>query len=189
MSGEYNLPWFPAWGIEFENPIENLNEIISRFNQIRPNNRWSLVSFDSVASEFHLWSTWMSVVSNELKNAMIAKSVDVEFLRLLSGNRQISKAFEITGLAQGDKNAWIISIPKKTAEVNHEFGLISKNIYLDLEDDANKLIQKLGSSLLPKRPTPNQSGLIKLGIELNDLNLTLGEKEDLFIGSMALTDI
>ena len=100
MSGGYNLPWFPAWGIEFDTPIGNLQKIIYKFNEIRPSNRWLLVRFDSVASEFHLWSTWISVVTKEINDAMIAKSVDVEFQRLLSGNRQISKAFEIVGLSK-----------------------------------------------------------------------------------------
>ena len=32
-------PWFPAWGVKFHNPINDLDGLISRFNDFRENNR------------------------------------------------------------------------------------------------------------------------------------------------------
>ena len=189
MDVGYNLPWFPAWGIKFESPIENLQKIISRFNKIRPNNRWSLVCYDAIASDFHLWSTWISVVTREVNGTMIAKSVDVEFLRVLSGNHQISKAFEISGLTKGDRNAWIVSIPKLSEQVNTKFGHISRNSYLDLDEISTELIHRLGASLLPKRPLPSTSGLERIVIGMNNLNFSSEQKEELLIGAMVLTDL
>ncbi len=189
MSGGYNLPWFPAWGIEFDTPIGNLQKIIYKFNKIRPNNRWLLVRFDSVASEFHLWSTWISVVTKEINDAMIAKSVDVEFQRLLSGNRQISKAFEIVGLSKEDSCAWIISIPKIIEQLILELSVISRNSYSYLDYFSTELIRRLGAKLLPKRPMPSINGLNKMGIETKNRDFSSKEKEELLIGAMVLTDI
>ena len=176
MNGEYNLPWFPAWGIKFDSPIGDLQNIIARFNKIRPNNRWSLVCFDSIASDFHLWSTWISVVNRERNETMIANSVDVEFLRLLSGNHQISKAFEISGLSKGDRYAWIISIPKISEQLDTELGHISRDSYLQLDNISTELIDRLGAIILPKRPIPSNSGLEKIGIEMNNQNFSSKQK-------------
>ena len=189
MNVEYNLPWFPAWGIRFDSPIENLQKIITRFNKIRPNNRWSLVCYDAIASDFHLWSTWISVVTREKNDTMIANSVDVEFLRLLSGNHQISKAFEISGLKKGDGNAWIVSIPKLSEQASTELGYISRNSYLDLDDISTELIHRLGARLLPKRPLPSTSAIGKIGIGMNNQNLSSKQMEELLIGAMVLTDL
>ena len=120
---------------------------------------------------------------------MIANSVDVEFLRLLSGNHQISKAFEISGLKKGDGNAWIVSIPKLSEQASTELGHISRNSYLDLDDISTELIHRLGARLLPKRPLPSTSALGKIGIGMNNQNLSSKQMEELLIGAMVLTDL
>ena len=58
MDPDHPVPWFPAWGVKFSEPIENIFSIVSVFNEWRPSNRWLLASFESIASEVHLWSSW-----------------------------------------------------------------------------------------------------------------------------------
>ena len=81
MGRESQVPWFPAWGIEFSNPIDDILAIVLEFNSFRPSNRWLLVAFDAIASEMHLWTTWYSMRRREVSGSMVAKTPDAEFLR------------------------------------------------------------------------------------------------------------
>ena len=94
MDESAGMPWFPAWGIEFSEPIENPSPTVSLFNEWRPSERWLLISFSAAASEVHLWTVWHALRRRELRNSMIGNSVDTEFLRLISGTHQIRTAFE-----------------------------------------------------------------------------------------------
>ena len=38
------LPWFPAWGVEFESPVLDPGKVISTLNEWRPDNRWLILS-------------------------------------------------------------------------------------------------------------------------------------------------
>ena len=55
MSG---VPWFPAWGLRFLTPVDNVLELISEIEEWRLDSRWSLISYEVAASEVHLWSAW-----------------------------------------------------------------------------------------------------------------------------------
>ena len=106
------MPWFPAWGIHFPEPLDDPQNVISIFNEWRPNERWLLLSYSAAASEIHLWTVWHALRRRELRNSMVGNNVDTEFLRLISGTHQIRIAFERAGLKQGDENAWIVYLPE-----------------------------------------------------------------------------
>ena len=112
MAENHRVPWFPAWGVRFPQPLDNPQDVVSIFNEWRPDNRWVLVSFSAAASEIHLWTVWHALRRRELQNLMIGNSVDTEFLRLISGTHQIRTAFERAGLQQNDEAAWIVYLPK-----------------------------------------------------------------------------
>ena len=188
MDLEHPVPWFPAWGVRLPSPIENVFSVVSVFNQWRPGNRWLLVAFEVVASEIHLWTTWYSLRRSEESGSMVAKTPDVEFLRKISGTHQISRAFDRAGLREGDENAWIVSLPD--GEIGKEFGdfSIPRDTYNDLSIDAERLIEHLGGSLIPKRPIPSMQGLKRLGSE-PDGELTSSMMEERFLSHMALSDL
>ena len=50
------------------------------------------------------WTAWYAL-RNEISGEMVAKTADTEFLRLISGTRQINKAFERSGISVGDEKA------------------------------------------------------------------------------------
>ena len=52
------MPWFPAWGMEFTTQIEDTAEVIKSFNKYKNDDRWLLLAFDVAASEKHLWTAW-----------------------------------------------------------------------------------------------------------------------------------
>jgi len=182
------IPWFPAWGVKFQQPIENLDGLISKFNDFRENNRWALLADEIVASEVHLWTSWYSLRRREERDEMIARTPDVEILRLISGTHQIKSAFQRAGVKKGDEKAWIIYIPKKE-KIDIEEIEIERRIYSDKDDNARKLAEFIGAKIIPRRPTPNISGLERIGIEGNFANLNYSQIEDLFLSHMSLSEL
>ena len=105
------MPWFPAWGIEFDKEIEDVKEFLSTFNHLRPDDKWLLLAFEVAASENHLWTAWYSMKRNQMKEKMIANSPEAEFLRIIAGTHQVRIAFENAGIRNMDQSAWIIRLP------------------------------------------------------------------------------
>ena len=89
MEKSHPVPWFPAWGVKFQEPIEDLDYFIKKFNEFREDNRWALLAHDIVASEVHLWTAWYALRRKEERGETIARTPDVEILRLISGTHQI----------------------------------------------------------------------------------------------------
>lgn len=188
MDVGYSVPWFPAWGVRFSSPVENVFSVVSIVNQWRTSNRWLMISFDSAASEIHLWTAWYSLRGKEEAGSMIAKTPDTEFLRIISGTHQINKAFERAGISEGDERAWIVMIPD--SKIGDEFGDFSVPIdcYNDSSEEATKLIEHLGGSLIAKRPTPSTMGLERIGFPI-ERKMDFSELEEAYLSHMALSDI
>ena len=183
------VPWFPAWGIVFSKPIEDLDEIIELFNKHRYNQRWLLLRSEAAASEVHLWTTWHSLRRKENSNKMAARTPDVEFLRLISGTHQIKTGFQRSGLRAGEEMAWILYLPKYGD--TDVFGKIDldRESYLENDEDARILIELIGSRMMPIRPIPTIKGLENIGITGIDVGITLSEIENIFLTQMALSDL
>ena len=181
-------PWFPAWGVKFHNPINDLDGLISKFNDFRENNRWALLADEIVASEVHLWTSWYGLRRREERKEMIARTPDVEILRLMSGTHQIKSAFQRAGVKKGDEQAWIIYIPE---EEKIDIGEIKirRQVYSEKDDDARKLAEFIGAKIIPKRPTPDVNGLERIGIKGNFTNLNYSQIEDLFLTHMSLSEL
>ena len=188
MGVEHPVPWFPAWGVRFQTPVENVFSVVSVVNEWRPSNRWLMVAYDAVASEVHLWTAWYVLKGNEEAESMVAKTPDTEFLRLISGTHQINRSFERAGISVGDDRAWIVFLPD--SEIGEEFGDFSIPVgcYNDFSEDASKLIEHLGGVLLPKRPVPSIGGLERVGFNPGR-ELGISEIEEGFLSHMALTDL
>jgi len=163
------MPWFPAWGIKFESEIIDFKEILSSFNELRPNEKWFLLAFEVAASEKHLWTAWYSMKRNQKKQNMVAKSPDAEFLRIISGTHQVRIAFENAGIRNNDHAAWIVRLPEIEISENIDENLINREIYNYYELEANNLIERMNGSLIPQRPKPTLEGLKRIKYE-NEIN-------------------
>jgi len=119
---------------------------------------------------------------------MIARTPDVEILRLMSGTHQIKSAFQRAGVKKGDEQAWIIYIPEEKKVDIGEIKIRRQN-YSDKDDDARKLAEFIGAKIIPKRPTPNVNGLERIGIEGKFTNLNYSQIEDLFLTHMSLSEL
>ena len=81
---------------------------------------------------------------------MLARSKDVEFIRLLAGTHHIDQAFKRAGLAQGDQSAWLVYLPEGIDE---------------LENESEAIIASFDWKTSALRPSIDQRGLASLGIE------------------------
>ena len=188
MDSNHPVPWFPAWGVRFPEPVSNIFSTVSIVNEFRPNNRWMLLAFEAAASELHLWSAWYTLRRNEISGEMVAKTADAEFLRLISGTRQINKAFERAGIAIGDERAWIVMLPD--SELGIDFGEVSIPVdtYNDSNEDGIKLIEHLRGSLIPERPIPSIEGLRRIESRNGIVSKTM-EIEDAFLSHLSLSSL
>lgn len=93
-------------------------EAIDRFLKYRPSERWVLLGGHAAQSMDQLWTAWVQATRNELRDGMVARSIDAEFLRYLAGTHHISEAFTRAGLQPGQENAWIVYLPEARGVAN-----------------------------------------------------------------------
>ena len=188
MDADHLVPWFPAWGVRFPEPVNNVFSMVSIINEWRPSNRWMMLAYDAAASEVHLWTAWYALRRNEAAGEMVAKTPDAEFLRLVSGTRQINKAFERAGIAIDDNRAWIVMLPD--SDLGGDLGEFSIPLesYNEATEEAIRLIEHLGGYLMPSRPVPTASGLVRIGSSCLE-GAEIMEIEDLFMSHLALSDL
>ena len=163
------MPWFPAWGIKFDTQIEDFKEILSSFNNLRPDDKWILLAFEVAASEKHLWTAWYSMKRNQVKGKMVANSPDAEFLRIISGTHQVRIAFENAGIRNNDHSAWIVRLPEIEISKNIDENTINREAYNLHELEANNLIDRMNCAFIIQRPRPTLEGLKRIKYE-NEIN-------------------
>ena len=188
MDSEHPVPWFPAWGVRFPEPISNVFSIVSIINEFRPSNRWMLLASEAAASEMHLWTAWYALRRNEISGEMVAKTADTEFLRLISGTRQINKAFERSGISVGDEKAWIVMLPDSELGVGFGEFSIPLDTFNDSNEDAIRLIEHLRGSLVPERPIPTIEGLMRIGSEYR-IDSKISDIEGAFLTHLSLSSL
>ncbi len=179
-------PWFPAWCIQFTEPISDSRLTAAMLLQNRNDERWLLLGFPTAVSERHLWATWLALRERVLAEKMVSNSLDGEFLRLIAGTHQMSVAFKRAGVQSGDDKAWLIRLPEWDGEPSAEIELPHYNGKYDA--NAYELMSWLEAELLPQRPMPTLDALERLEInhDFNNENLQI---EQLLLTTTAIVDI
>lgn len=178
-------PWFPAWCIQFADPVSDPRLTAAMLLENRNDNRWLLLGYPTAASERHLWATWLALRERMLGEKMVSNSMDGEFLRLIAGTHQMRVAFNRAGIQSGDEKAWLVRIP--------EWDGGSEEIELPYYDgkhdeSAHELMSWLDAELVPQRPIPTVNTLDRLEIEYDSNNNDL-EIERLLLTHTAIVDI
>ena len=158
---EEPFPWFPIWGFD-HGPTESVEEIVAKFIDTRPSNRWGLIRDGVIASDRHAWAAWGMLRRLEFRGDCIARNPDTEFLRIISGTGQIAEAIKRSGLSVGEVKAWLFFLPADGTGSPLSGEGISTEFYNEHSDRANHLIASIGGELLPNRPVPSRSGLHKI---------------------------
>ncbi|MBS72047.1 MAG: hypothetical protein CMO20_03715 [Thermoplasmata archaeon] len=176
---EAPAPWFPAWGIKFNEVITDPRLTAAMLLQNRKDERWLLLGNPTVVSERNLWAAWLALRERVISDKMVSKSLDGEFMRLIAGTHQMSVAFNRSGIQTGDQQAWLIRIPEWSDFDIDEMELPSYNGEND--DDAYELMNWIEAEILPIRPSPSLGSLDRLGINYDQNN------EDINIEKLVLT--
>ena len=155
-------PWFPAWCIEFNEPVSDPRAVANTLIEHREDSRWMLLGYPTVLSERHLWAAWLAVSSRFEAGTMVSNSIDGEFLRLLSGTHQMKVAFTRAGLVVGDEKAWLVRLPEWT-----DGELVGHQASMDVV--ADRLMGWLDAELSPERPSPSDEGIRRLGLFQDEL--------------------
>tara|TARA_B100000700_G_C14840495_1_gene759006 strand:- start:42 stop:593 length:552 start_codon:yes stop_codon:yes gene_type:complete len=180
---ETATPWFPSWGLKFENSAISITDLVNKFLKNRPNNRWLLITKDAAASERHLWSTWYKMEKNFLEHTALSKNPDAEFIRIISGTHQLKTAFSRAGLNENDTQAWLIYLPQSQENIDS----LPKTSMTEFAESAQKLIYLIEATLITERPKPSKKGLARLGIEFKGNDDSIND--NLFISHLARSSL
>lgn len=178
------VPWFPAWGVNLDEPIKDSGALVSSWIEHRPSNRWAMIAGPIPSSDRHLWAAWHVSTRNEERNSMVARTIDAEFIRILAGTHQIRLAFERIGPREGDDHVWIVHLPQSTGIDSN--GLLEEYPAYDSEIErmASDLMPLFDGELRTARPMPNIEGANRLGIPTD-----VGNIEASMISMSASADI
>lgn len=87
---------------------------VQSFLAHRPSDRWVLLADHAVQSMHQLQAAWTQAARQEIRQNMVARSVDAEFLRYLAGTHHIAEAFRRTGLQGEERKAWVVHLADAT---------------------------------------------------------------------------
>lgn len=168
---------FPCWAWNTNEPID-LKQFVQSFQESQPSDRWVFCGDGVAQTPRQLWTAAVVSSRNIERTTAQARSLDAEFLRVLSGTHNVSEAFKRAGLAQGAKSGWLLHIPNIDDPQNVD----------EISSSAQSLLRKLGLKSNENTLKISSHGAKKLGVSLD------GETEDIrieaaLIGHILLADV
>ena len=160
-----SLPPFPLANVQLVE--DEPGEAIDRFLKHRTTERWVLLGRHAAQSVEQLWTAWIQATRNELREAMVARSIDAEFLRYLAGTHHISEAFARAGLQRGEKEAWVLYLCAANGQAN-DLGHVQPVAipYASFDEDLDALLDRLGWARQASDVSFSIEGSKQLGIDL-----------------------
>ena len=95
---------FPCWAWNSDDPID-LKQFVHSFQESQPSDRWVFCGDEVAQTPRQLWTAAVVSSRNIERSTAQARTLDAEFLRVLSGTHNVSEAFKRAGLAQGADQA------------------------------------------------------------------------------------
>ncbi len=143
-------------------------DIIQQFIDVRPNHHWVLCNNDVVISDLQLWTAWEACTRRFHRKSSLARTIDAEFLRYLSGTHHVSEAFARSGVNLNDEQGWLLFLPhaifSDDTETQHVIDVVDE----DVQDVAVQILEQMQCYLEDRKPAPSTSSLTQLGIS-NDI--------------------
>ena len=155
---------FPCVAVRL--PSTDVEAYVAAFLEQRESPRWVLLGEHAVQSEAQLWTAWIQAVRHELRNSMVARSVDAEYIRYIAGTHHISEAFARAGLQSGQDHAWILCLPYADG-VENSLGHLQPvaRPLPAFEADVVSLIERLGWTSKSKSISFSIEGMESLGVD------------------------
>lgn len=166
-------PSFPCFAWNSESPVQ-AKEVLSRFLEVRPDADWVLIGQGCIQSESQLWTAWNCASRRWLRSTALARSLDAEFLRYLSGTHHVSEAFKRAGVRDKDTSGYLLHLPKAASIDEEHSDCIA--IHLDFiasESIAQSLLSGLDFHSAPMEYTFSKAGASRLGMKFESEHETL----------------
>ena len=161
-----SFPPFPIAGVQLDGTEPS--RAIDGFLKQRADERWVLLGGHAAQSMDQLWTAWIQATRNELRGAMVARSIDAEFLRYLAGTHHISEAFARAGLQDGQTAAWVLHLPTARGEAN-DLGHVQPvaGPHETFQEGLEALVKRLGWSFRDDPMSFSIEGARRLGADLD----------------------
>ena len=108
-------PPFPCFAWQSESSVD-AKKLLQAFLEQRPSPQWVMVGDGCVQSNLQLWTAWMSASRRWIRKTSLARSIDAEFLRYLSGTHHVSEAFKRAGVRNEDNSGYVLFLPEASAD-------------------------------------------------------------------------
>lgn len=134
----------------YTSEIENIPEILKKVDSINPENKTiQLINADGIAGIKHIQHGIIHAIKAFERGENLAKDLGIEILLRTSGQRQISKAFNILGLKEGKMNIAIVMIDCSDDLVNKLDTIFNRNDkVLDINEEKLMKIYKISEKEL-----------------------------------------
>jgi len=137
------------------------------FLKLRPSEHWVLMNGNVIQSHRQLWTAWLHTMRNAERNTMTARSLDAEFMRVISGTHHVTEAFGRVGIQSDQSIAALLFLPPPTYSLEQEN---VSTISWPTEGAIPNLpaeFQTFFKSSVSFDIKPSIEGLLQLGIEFN----------------------
>lgn len=168
-------PPFPCFAWRSEQPIDAQN-ILKAFLQIRPNNNWVMVGDGCIQSNIQLWTAWSCASRRWIRKTSLARSLDAEFLRYLSGTHHVSEAFKRAGVRDGDQAGCVVFLPNATSTDESQTDCQPVDFdHQQLKNQIAAMYSQLDIESTPMEFLLSKPGAIRLGMKFESGQETLTE--------------
>lgn len=137
---------------------------VQSFLAHRPSDRWVLLADHAVQSMHQLQAAWTQATRQEVRQTMVARSVDAEFLRYLAGTHHIAEAFRRTGLQGEERKAWVVHLADVMPSGDKPAQPMATPSS-DVEKEMNELITSLNWDRDGRPIASSIEGMNRLGID------------------------
>ena len=168
-------PPFPCFAWRSEQPID-AQSLLKAFLQLRPNNQWVMIGDGCVQSNLQLWTAWSCASRRWVRKTSLARSLDAEFLRYLSGTHHVSEAFKRAGVRNGDKSGFVVFLPDAiTIDESQTDCQAAEYDQKDIENQASSIYSELKIESIPMKYLLSKTGAIRLGMKFESEDEALTE--------------
>lgn len=158
-------PLFPCFAWRSEHSFE-AKKLLQKFLGLRPNSQWVMVGDGCVQSNLQLWTAWMCASRRWARKTALARSIDAEFLRYLSGTHHVSEAFKRAGVRDVDTVGFILFLPDATStdETQTDYDPAGY-IFEEIELQATSMLSQLKLDAIAYDFVLSIPGAIRLGMK------------------------
>lgn len=167
-------PPFPCFAWQSESSVD-AKKLLQAFLEQRPSPQWVMVGDGCVQSNLQLWTAWMSASRRWIRKTSLARSIDAEFLRYLSGTHHVSEAFKRAGVRNEDNSGYVLFLPEASADEEEIDCQIVEYDAEAIELQAKEILAELKLEVHPTDYALSKQGALRLGMKFEFEQETLTE--------------